>query len=311
MKKRERLLNLLCLLWSSKRRFTRDDIFRRMAPYRSYSNPETARRTFERDKKTLRQVGFDIRTSQPDEGPATYTLAQPNNALGEMELSDSERMALAVSVAMVKLGGALSVDRTLVKLGAGAAGGMSTMNLDVGDLEPDKVHGLLRAVQLRSHVFFNYKGRRRRQVEPLRIVSRRGQWYVQAREDEIVKTFRIDRLSGLYVSSREDMYDLTPLPEGPNILTAEPWEFGEEKAVETTVRFDADAAWYVRPRLPSSVRIREESDGSLTVHATVTNRAAFFFWILDFGPHGEIVAPDSMRRSLIEWVEDSRAGEDS
>ena len=145
MKKRERLLNLLCLLWSSKRKFTREEIFARMAPYRSYPNPETARRTFERDKKTLRQVGFDIQTSQSDDGPATYTLAQPTNALGEMELSDSERMALAVSVAMVKLGGALSVDRTLVKLGAGSAVGMATMNLDMGDLETEKVHELLKS----------------------------------------------------------------------------------------------------------------------------------------------------------------------
>ncbi|MCQ3804210.1 MAG: WYL domain-containing protein [bacterium] len=309
MRKRERLLNLLCLLWSSKHRFTREEIFRRMVPYRNYANPETARRTFERDKKTLRQVGFDIQTSQLDEGPATYTLAQPNNALGEMQLSDSERMALAVSVAMVKLGGALSVDRTLVKLGAGLPGGMAAMNVDMGDLETEKVHDLLGAVQSRSHIFFDYKGSRRKQVEPLRIVNRSGQWYLQAREEQVVKTFRIDRLSGLYVSPREDMYDLALSSEGPNILTAEPWEFGEEEAIETTVRFDAEAAWYVRPRLPSSVGIKEEDDGSLTVVTAVTNRAAFFFWMLDFVADGEIVGPDSMRRAMVEWVMQSLGGE--
>ena len=127
MRKRERLLNLLCLMWSSKRKFTRDEIFRRMAPYRSYANSETARRTFERDKAALRQVGFDIRTDQPEDGPATYTLAQPNDSLGEMDLSDSERVALAVSLAMVNLGGAHSVDRTLIKLGASPEG-MAAMN---------------------------------------------------------------------------------------------------------------------------------------------------------------------------------------
>ncbi|MDE0231658.1 MAG: WYL domain-containing protein [bacterium] len=308
MRKRERLLNLLCLMWSSKRRFTREEIFRLMAPYRSYANPETARRTFERDKKTLRQVGFDIQTSQPDHGPATYMLAQPTNALGEMELSDAERMSLAVSVAMVKLGGALSVDRTLVKLGAGAPPGMAPMNVDMGELETGKVGELLRAVQTRSPVFFDYKGSRREQVEPLRIVNRRGQWYVQAREGETVKTFRIDRLSGLWVSPREDMYDVPPLAEGRSILTAELWEFGSEDAVETIVRFDAAAAWYVRPRIPSSARIREEADGSLTVNTTVTNRAAFFFWMLDFGGDGEILAPESMRRGLVEWVKGSLEG---
>jgi len=308
VRKRERLLNLLCLMWSSKRRFTREEIFRLMAPYRSYANPETARRTFERDKKTLRQVGFDIQTSQPDHGPATYMLAQPTNALGEMELTDAERMSLAVSVAMVKLGGALSVDRTLVKLGAGAPSGMTPMNVDMGDLETEKVGGLLRAVQTRSPVFFDYKGSRRRQVEPLRIVNRRGRWYVQAREQQTVKTFRIDRLGGLWVSPRENMYDVPPLGEGPSILTAEPWEFGEEVAVETIVRCDAEAAWYVRPRLPSSARIREEADGSLTVSTTVTNRAAFFFWMLDFGSDGEISAPESMRRGLVDWVKGSLEG---
>ena len=279
-----------------------------MAPYRSYANPETARRTFERDKKSLRQVGFDIQTSLPDQGSTTYTLAQPTNALGEMELSDSERMSLAVSVAMVKLGGALSVDRTLVKLGAGAPSGMAPMNVDMGELETEKVDGLLRAVQTRSPVFFDYRGTRRGQVEPLRIVNRRGQWYVQAREAGTVKTFRIDRMSGLWVSPREDMYDVPALAEQPSILTAEPWEFGEEEAVETVVRFDADAAWYVRPRLPISARIEEEADGSLTVRTTVTNQAAFFFWMLEFGGDGEIVAPESMRRGLVDWVQGSLEG---
>ena len=306
--KRERLLNLLCLLWSSKHRFTREEIFRRMAPYRNYANPETARRTFERDKKALRQVGFDIRTSPPEEGPATYRLEQPNDALGRMELTDPERMALAVSVAMVNLGGTLSVDRTLVKLGAVSSVGMAAMNVDVGGLETAKVHELLGAVQSRSQVFFDYKGTRRGQVEPLRIVNRRGRWYVQAREGGTVKVFRIDRLSGLYVSPRENMYDLEALPEGPSILNAEPWEFGGESAVETTVRFDAGAAWYVRPRLPPSARIEEGPDGALTVITAVTDRAAFFSWLLEFGADGVIVSPDSMRRSMVDWLRRSLEG---
>lgn len=301
MKKSERLLNLLCLLWSSKRRFTREEIFRRMAPYRSYDNPETARRTFERDKKSLRQVGFDIQTSPPEDGPATYLLARPNDALARMELTESERMALAVSVAMVDLGGALPVSRTLVKLGAGPAGGMRTTNLDMGELEIRKVHSLLGAVQSRTPVFFDYKDGRRK-VDPLRILSHRGHWYVQAREEGIGKVFRIDRLSGLVVSNRSNMYDLAPLPEGPNILTAEPWEFGREESVTTEVRFDAGAAWYIRPRIPPSARIREESDGALTVTTEVTDRAAFFAWMLDFLSDGEIVAPESMRREMVKWV---------
>ena len=304
MRKRERLLNLLCLLWSSKRRFTREEIFRRMAPYRSYSNPETARRTFERDKKALRQVGFDIQTSPPEEGPATYLLVQPNDALGKLELTESERMALAVAVAMVDLGATLPVDRTLVKLGA-ASGEAKAMNLDIGDLETEKVHNLLGAVQSRSQVFFDYKGRRRKRVEPLGILNRRGHWYMQAREDGVGKVFRVDRLSDLFVSGRGNMYDLAPLPEGPSILTSEPWEFGGDEAVETTVRFDAESAWYVRSRLPSSVRIREESDGALTVVTSVTDRSAFFFWMLDLDSTGQITSPESMRRELVKWVSGS------
>ena len=301
MRKRERLLNLLCLMWSSKRKFTRDEIFRRMAPYRSYANSETARRTFERDKAALRQVGFDIRTDQPEDGPATYTLAQPNDSLGEMDLSDSERVALAVSVAMVNLGGAHAVDRTLIKLGASPEG-MAAMNVDMGVLETEKVHDLLGAVQSRSPVFFDYKGRRRQGVEPLRIVNRRGHWYVLAREEGAEKVFRVDRLTDLNVSNREDMYDLPFLSDGPNILNAEPWEYGEDASIETTIRFDAHSAWYVRSRVPSSALIEEEDDGSLTVLMRVTNRAAFFVWMLDFGPVGEILSPASTRGEMVEWV---------
>jgi len=307
VRKRERLLNLLCLMWSSKRKFTRDEIFRRMAPYRSYENPETARRTFERDKAALRKVGFDIRTELTDDGPATYTLAQPQDALGAMDLSDSERVALAVAVAMVNLGDAHSVDRTLVKLGASPKG-MATVNVDVGALELDKVHALLGAVQSRSQVFFDYKGRRRHRVEPLRVANRRGRWYVLAREDDTQKVFRVDRLSELFVSGREDMYDLAPVGEGPNILTAEPWEIGEDVPVETTVRFDAESAWYVRSHLPGTARIDEEADGSLTVVMWVTNREAFLGWLLNFAPDGEIIAPPSMRRGMVDWVTVSLGG---
>ena len=303
MRKRERLLNLLCLLWSSKRKFTREEIFRRMAPYRTYANPETARRTFERDKAALRQVGFDIQTDQPEDGPATYILAQPSDAVGAMELSDSERVALGFAVAMVRLGEAHSVDRTLIKLGVGLAESVTAINLGV--LESGKVNDLLLAVQSRSPVFFDYKGRRRRGVEPLRIVNRRGNWYALAREDGVEKVFRVDRISNLKVSNREDMYDLPSLSEGPNILNAEPWEYGEDPSTETTIRFDADSAWYVRPRLPSSAQIQEEDDGSLTVLMGVTNRAAFFVWMLDFAPDGEVLSPDSMRREMVEWVRQS------
>lgn len=305
MRKKERLLNLLCLLWSSQRRFTREEIFRRMAPYRNYANPETARRTFERDKKALRQVGFDIQTSPPEEGPATYALARPHDALANMELTDSERMALAVAVAMVDLGGALPVDRTLVKLGASAAIGKGTTNLAMGDLETEKVHDLLRAVQSRSPVFFDYKGTRRQSVEPLRILNRRSRWYLLAREAETVKVFRIDLLSELNVSQRENMYDLESIPEAPSILTSEWWEFGEEEAVATTIRFDAESAWYVRPRIPTSAQVAEDEDGSLVVVTQVIYRDSFFSWLLDLGAEGEIVAPQSMRQDLVAWVKQS------
>ncbi len=276
-----------------------------MAPYRTYTNPETARRTFERDKKSLRQVGFDIQTSPPEDGPATYVLAQPHDALGQLQLTESERIAVAMAVAMVDLGGALSIGRTLVKLGAGTSAEPKTTNLDMGDMEIDKIHALLEAVQSRSQVFFGYKGRRRQRVEPLRILNRRGRWYMQAREDGVGKVFRIDRLSDLYVSNRENMYDLAPLPEGPNILTAERWEFGEEEAVDTVLRFDATSAWYVRPRIPSSASITEEADGSLLVATKVTDRAAFFFWMLDLGSDCEIVSPPGMRREMVNWIRPS------
>ncbi len=109
-----------------------------MAPYGNYSNPETARRTFERDKKTLRQVGFDIQTSPPEDGPATYVLARPRDALGRMQLDHSERIALAVAVAMVDLGGALPTDRTLIKLGAGTSAGMRSTTLTWATWRPRK-----------------------------------------------------------------------------------------------------------------------------------------------------------------------------
>ncbi len=34
----------------------------------------------------------------------------------------------------------------------------------------------------------------------------------------------------------------------------------------------------------------------------VSNPGAFFAWLLDFAPDGEIVSPVSVRKEMVEWV---------
>ncbi|HEX2564017.1 MAG TPA: WYL domain-containing protein, partial [Acidimicrobiales bacterium] len=83
----------------------------------------------------------------------------------------------------------------------------------------------------------------------------------------------------------------------------EPWQIGEEDAVEAQVLVDAaQAPWIVQHLGPGSVA-EERADGSVVVTMTVTNRDSFRSFVLTFLDHAEVIGPPELRDDLVEWLE--------
>lgn len=134
----ERLLNLTATLLATRRPLTLDDLAERLEP--SYPDDLTARRrSFERDKETLRELGVPVSVEPVDAlgGELGYRIRPDDYYLPDLALSDDERGALHVAVTAVRLEGG-AAHAGLSKLGgAEGAGAPPLAQLEVTPALPD------------------------------------------------------------------------------------------------------------------------------------------------------------------------------
>jgi predicted DNA-binding transcriptional regulator YafY len=89
------------------------------------------------------------------------------------------------------------------------------------------------------------------------------------------------------------------VPGGP----LEPWQIGEDEAVDAQVLVDrAQAPWIVQHLGPGAVA-EERPDGSVVVTMTVSNRDSFRSFVLTFLDHAEVLAPPELRADIVAWLE--------
>ncbi|HKA84059.1 MAG TPA: WYL domain-containing protein, partial [Acidimicrobiales bacterium] len=161
---------------------------------------------------------------------------------------------------------------------------------------------LFAAIAAQTPVRFTYRGAERR-VDPYRLDFLRGRWYLSGfdhtRDDE--RVYRLDRFeSGVErLGGPHFERPATAVPGG----ALEPWQIGEEDAVEAQVLVDAaQAPWIVQHLGPGSVA-EERADGSVVVTMTVTNRDSFRSFVLTFLDHAEVLGPAELRADVVGWLE--------
>jgi proteasome accessory factor B len=298
----ERLLNLLAFLLSAGRPVSAEEIRHTVAGY-GQEGDEAFRRAFERDKDLLRRLGIPLRLAPTDawEVEQGYVLRGDEYALADPGLTDEERAALWLAAQVVRLGGEAPDPAVLFKLGGAApAFAGATVGADLGSLSQD-LGDLFGAVTESRLVGFDYKGTPRR-LRPYGLVHRRGHWYLVGAPPgtEEVRSFRVDRISGLRVGKRPGAFARPKGLRAADHVPAVPWEAGEA-GTRVEVRFDPAIAWWARRQL-GEAEIEEEPGGGLRARFWVAGVEPFVGWMVGFEDAAEILSPPAVRAAFLAHV---------
>jgi proteasome accessory factor B len=297
----ERLLNLLAFLLTTDHPVTAEEIRYTVAGYGDKSD-EAFRRTFERDKELLRQIGVPLELEATDRYDVEYGYVIPHEsyALVDPGLTEEERTALALAAEAVRFGAQPSGPDAVLKLGGALAGDVALpIGADLGD-EAESVAVAFAAVSERRPLTFVYN-ERKRTVDAYGLVHRRGHWYLVGPErSEPVKVYRLDRASGL-TSGDASSFDR---PEGfraREAVATHPWDQGEE-GLATTIRFDRDVAWIAERELGGLGVAAQNDDGSVDVTITVGAAGPLLSWLVGFEARAEILEPPELVERYLEMV---------
>jgi proteasome accessory factor B len=267
---------------------------------------EARRQAFERDKRTLRDGGVEV-TAVPIDGreQAGYIIRPDDFYLPALDLAPDEQAALNLAVAGVHLGDPSGRD-ALWRLGLPASAGVRPF-ADLAALPALPV--LYDAVRRRAAVTFHYRGDERH-VAPALLRFRGGWWYLVGfdLDKEASRTFRVDRMEGSATVGEPGSAEMPDSFDPAAALPEEPWRMGEEEVVGVDVLVDAGLAPLVVAEVGEAKVCDRRADGAVVVRLEVTNIAALRSWVLELGEHAEVLAPDSVRRAMVSWLEATAAG---
>jgi predicted DNA-binding transcriptional regulator YafY len=295
------MLNLTATLLDTRRPLTLEELAERLEP--AYPDEKVARRrSFERDKETLRELGVPISVEPVDNlgGEAGYRIHPEDYYLPDLGLDVEERAALHVAVTAVRLHGG-AAQAGLRKLGGieGAAAPPVTQ-LEVTPALAD----CFDSVAKRRTLEFGYRGEAR-VLEPYGVVHRFGHWYVVGRDRarDAPRSFRVDRIEGTPLAGAVRAFEPPPDVDPAGFLRADPLSYGDEAPVDALVLVDATRAAWVVDDLGVDAVVERRDDGAIVVQLRVVNREAFRTWVLGLLEHAELLAPPELRAAIVAWLD--------
>ena len=143
-------------------------------------------------------------------------------------------------------------------------------------------------------------------VEPYKVVSFDGFWYLLAKdmEDKKIKTYLISNISEFRATTKKYNISNTDIAEVlQNVHTA--W-FEDGNSFEVKIKVKPQIAGYfkLKKHLPSQEIIKENSDSSLIVNFKVSSDEDIDNLIKAWLPHIEVIKPERFRKRLILELED-------
>lgn len=340
--KAARWLDLLAYLLQHRYPVTREQIFESVAGYREGEGSERAResvrRTFERDKAELKQLGIVIGTvtdpnAEDDAHADSYQLAPRDFYLPYLELvSDPaarDRPYPSLRQVRVTRDDVRRLDRATAKLAslpalplaAAAASARRKLGFDlplslraVERVLAQPLHHeaaaalatLQRAVAEHQAVRCTYWaiGRNRterRTIEPLGLFFQWSRWYCVARDRgrDALRVFRVDRMRRAEPVSGAD--SRFTLPEGFRIrayVGRAPWELSEAPPVTVRARFAFPESRWVQGQGLGTPIEPVLEDGGAILEFAVREAGPFLRWALTFGDRIQILAPEAVRSDL-------------
>jgi len=201
--KTERLINLTLALLATKRHLTKSEIFKAVAGYSG--SAETMERMFERDKDELRSLGIEIEVKGIDplfEDEQGYLIRSETFQLSENEFTKEELLYLTMA-ANLWHDSALGSDSkaALLKIQS-LSGPIESDAVNTPAVRDSESAALLssafEAVDAEQIIKFGYKGKERT-AQPFGLYTRDGFWYLVAREEAEIKSFKLLRIEGKIV----------------------------------------------------------------------------------------------------------------
>ena len=294
----ERITELLMLLLDTQHSVTFNHIVHHTELYSDRG--ESSRKSFERDKSLLRQLGIEITTEiDRSNGSTRYRVRPEDYFLPDLDLTESERLALQLAASVVRLDEAWD-EQALTKLGAAGA----TPPFVVAEIPAlEALPVIYAAVRDRAPVRFTYSDRAR-EVSCYGVFYRDGNWYLAGDDAGTVKVFRVDRVEGTVGVGRSGSYEIPDDFDLSDTMPKDPLMIGGDDALEALVWVDSTLAnRIIGLRGVENVRDRRD-DGSVVVAVPVRNRDAFRSWVLGLRHHAEVMSPPELRQDLVDWLQE-------
>jgi proteasome accessory factor B len=204
-RKTERILNLTICLLVSGRYLSKSQIREAVEGYHDLSDA-AFERTFERDKDELRSLGVPIEVGSFDpffDDEPGYRILAKEFELPPIDLDADEAAVVGVAARVWQHASmAESTGSAVAKL---RAAGVEPETSQLGALEPSvqasepAFEPLWHAVLHRIRVSFTYRDGTRRTLEPWRMTSSKGRWYVLGRDvdRDATRMFKLARIQDM------------------------------------------------------------------------------------------------------------------
>lgn len=307
-----RLLDVVLTLTAAGGTLSFDEIRSRIEAYDT-RDPESGRRTFERDKDTLREMGIVLEYEEAEHG---YRLDAGASFLEQPVPLDPDDRALLLGLAEDALGSpgfpypeALAM--AVAKIGETENGRPPFLAHHPLHDDPTAIDRFLAtlhdALVRRKRVTMTYRPVARdaaaRTVEPYGLFLAGGHWYLCARDVD-QDALRVYRLSRIVDLECDDRAPKTPDFEVPGSFRLaeyaelDPVRFHFHEPTVVTVRVDDEVAHLAR-----GLWGEPTADDACVFEVETTNAEAVVEQVLGFGRRAEILSPDSIRGRMAEVLQ--------
>ncbi len=313
----ERIVNLALFLASARRPVSAQEIAAGVAGYPADQNAAAFGRMFERDKEDLRHAGLVIEIDRSDtveryrvDVDATFSEDLKLEPVEAVELRAAAAAMLGdpsfpyaedLRIALAKLTAASDV-----RVRASAAV-MPALSADEDPVaQGAAVAELTRAIGSRKRASFAYTGAAgrssQRTVEPWGLFARDGRWYLVAHDPAAdgVRVFAVSRVGELVVESSRPKTPDFDTPAGFDVRTwmLMPFQYGPHSR-EATLRLTGPAAHRATALVAGQGTLAADGRDAYLWRVPFADETLMARWIAASGPGIEVVAPGSLRDSLV------------
>lgn len=215
------------------------------------------------------------------------------------------RVGEQIEAALLKVAGALT-DRVSIALSEVAEAYSFEARATI-EVDPDIFRDLEDAIRVGRRVEMRYYTQSRdaeedRRVEPLHLRNHNGDWYLIAYDEKrnAPRVFLVGRIRSARVLE-EDFAPRAGFEVAEYLSTSFEMTLGAEP-IDVVLEFDAYQSRWIRerPRVHPSARLEELPDGAVRLSMRVTSLDPIRRYVLQYGSHVRVVAPDQLRRDVRE-----------